>query len=129
MTTKAAAELYRAQYAYKMESKGYAIFNPLDKPIEELPIIYGFNNGGATGFLFACLLAEDGTALGGHACSHESYMPHDLGILEGSRTDRHEGFKKHYPDGYRMDFIGREEAKTHPGLCKAYENYKAKNDE
>lgn len=45
-------------------------------------------------------------------------MPHDLGILEGARPDRHEEFKKHYPDGYRMDFVPMTEvaAHSHPGL-------------
>lgn len=37
-----------------------------------------------------------------------------------TRPDRHEGFRKHYPDGYRMDFIGEDEVKTHAGLKAAY---------
>jgi hypothetical protein len=33
-------------------------------------------------------------------------MRADLGILEGTRQDRHDGqYKLHYPDGYRMDFV------------------------
>ena len=98
-----------------------AIYNPLKKPLEELPIIYGFNNGGSTGMLSAQLIAEDGTALGGHCCSSEGYMLGDLGILEGTRPDRHETFKKHYPDGYKMEFVSSDEVRTHQGLTKAYE--------
>lgn len=120
MTTKAAARLYEAQHLHAMEGKGYAVFNPNSKPISELPIIYGFNNGGSPGWYSAQLLAEDGTGLGDHVCSSEGYMTHDLGILEGTRPDRHEGFRKHYPDGYRMDFIGEDEVKTHAGLEAAY---------
>ena len=68
-----------------------AVFNPLDLDPATLPVIYGFNNGGNPGtFYSGVLLAQDGTCLGGHACSAEGYMPHDLGILEGTRPDRHE---------------------------------------
>lgn len=83
----------------------YEVYNPHNKPIEELPFIYGFNNGGQPGWYHGCLVAADGTPLGGHICSSEGFMYGDLGILEGTRPDRHEGFKKHYPDGYRMDFV------------------------
>jgi len=96
-----------------------AIFNPHNKPIEELPVIYGFNNGGSPGWYSGVLLAEDGEGLGGHLCSHEAYMPGDLGCLEGSRPDRHEGFRQHYPDGYRMEFVGFDAVSNHPGISEA----------
>lgn len=127
MTTQAAAKLYLAQHEFEWEGAPYAVFNPHGKPIEELPIIYGFNNGGSRGWWNGALLAEDGTALGGHVCSHEGYMRHDLGILEGSRPDRHEGgFQKHYPDGYRMAFVGLEHAGKHEGIEAAYQRHIAK---
>ena len=120
MTTPAAARLYEAQHLHKMEGRGWAVVNPHGKPLAELPVIYGFNNGGEPGWMSAQLLAQDGTALGEHVCSSEGYMPHDLGVLEGSRPDRHEGFAKHYPDGYRMEFVTRDEVKQHAGLMEAY---------
>lgn len=120
MTTKAAEKLYEAQHVHSMEGKKNAIFNPYDKPIEELPVIYGFNNGGSEGWYHAVLIAEDGTGLGGHVCSSEAYMPHDLGILEGTRPDRHEGFRKHYPNGYRMEFVGYKDVLAHDGLKRAF---------
>lgn len=128
MTTEAAARLYEAQHLMAMENKRYAVFNPHEKPINELPVIYGFNNGGSPQMLSAVLLAEDGTGLGSHCCSSEGYMRHDLGILDGTRSDRHEVFQKHYPDGYRMDFVPIDEvrAKSHDGLEAAYKlNQKA----
>ena len=104
-----------------MEGKGIAIFNPHGRPVAELPIIYGFNNGGSPGWYSGCLIAADGMGLGGHLCSAEAYMPHDLGILEGTRPDRHETFRAHYPDGYRMEFIPLEDVKRgHAGLLEAY---------
>jgi len=122
MTTPAAAEQYLAEHLSAWRGKGYAVFNPHNKPIEELPVIYGFNNGGSPGWLHAVAIAEDGNALGGHVCSAEGYMPYDLGIIEGARDDRHEqSYRPHYPDGYRMDFVPFE----HEGLKLAIERNKA----
>jgi hypothetical protein len=98
-----------------------AIYNPHGKPESQLPVIYGFNNGGRDQWLSACLIAEDGTSLGGHICSHECFMPGDLGVIEGSRPDRHETFRAHYPDGYRMEFISHHDVGHTPGLLKAFE--------
>lgn len=96
-----------------------AIFNPLEKDLEELPTIFGFNNGGGGSFLSAELIAEDGTHLGGHACSQEGYMPGDLGITVGSSPRRHEGFKRHYPDGYRMEFVSLRDVEGHKEINAA----------
>jgi hypothetical protein len=120
VTTPAAERLYLSQHLLEMDGRKLAFFNPKDRPIDELPVIYGFNNGGSPGWYSAVLLAEDGTGLGGHICSAEGYMPHDLGILEGTRPDRHEEFRMHYPDGYRMEFIGEDRVRTHEGLLAAY---------
>lgn len=121
MTTEAAADLYLAQHLNEWQGKGYAVFNPHGKPLDDLPVIYGFNNGGSRGWLNGVLLAESGHCLGGHICSAEGYMLHDLGVLEGSRPDRHETFREHYPDGYRMDFVPASEVKAHIGLDAAYQ--------
>jgi len=126
MTTPAAANFYLAQHLLEQEGKPYAVFNPHNKHVETLPVIFGFNNGGSNGWYRACLLAEDGTHLGGHICSHEGYMRHDLGILEGTRPDRHEDFKKHYPNGYRMAFVSLHEVMNCKPLLKAFELNKLK---
>lgn len=122
MTTKAAAEAYEAAHVLEHQHRGLAVYNPHGKPVGVLPVIYGWNNGGEEGWMSACLIAQDGTSLGGHTCSSEGYMPADLGILEGTRPDRHEEFRKHYPDGYRMAFVGYKEAfaKSNAGLVAAW---------
>lgn len=120
MTTPAAERLYLAQHQHKHGGRRWAIYNPHNKPADELPIIYGFNNGGSPGWYSAVLIAADGTCLGGHCCSAEGYMEHDLGILEGTRPDRHETFREHYPGGYRMEFVGGDAVRTHEGLLEAY---------
>lgn len=122
MTTPIRERLYLAQHEAEMEGRRNAVLNPHGKPLNELPIIYGFNNGGSPGWYSAVALAEDGTYLGDHVCSHEGYMPHDLGILEGTRPDRHEkDYQRHYPDGYRMEFVPFAEMASHKRLQAAIE--------
>ena len=121
MTTPRAEAYYLAKHRYETEGMKWAVFNPKSIPIEELPVIYGFNNGGRPGWYHAQLISEDGMGLGSHLCSSEGYMEHDLGILEGTRPDRHEGFQKHYPDGYRMEFVSSDKLKGHEGIDRAYE--------
>ena len=104
-------------------ARPYAVHNPHGKPVVDLPAIYGFNNGGDPGLLFADLLAEDGTPLGNHVCSAEGYMPSDLGCLEETRPDRHEAFRAHYPGGYRMEFVGYADVQSHEGLTLAISRY------
>lgn len=125
MTTEHAAREYLAEHMSVWGDRGNAVYNPNGEPVESLPIIYGFNNGGSPDWYSAVLMAEDGTYLGGHCCSHESYMPHDLGILNGSRPDRHETFRAHYPNGYRMEFVGARDVRQHFGLIAAYDKNQA----
>lgn len=127
MTTPAAARLYLAQHEHQFEGKPYAVYNPHNKSIEELPFIIGFNNGGSPGWYSALLISQDGVYLGGHLCSHEGYMRHDLGIYEGTRPDRHKEFIKHYPDGYRMTFISSDDVPNSSLLNDAIAEFERKN--
>lgn len=124
MTTREAEAAYLSDHLSRWGDKGYAVFNPKNRPADDLPVIYGFNNGGSPGWFSGVLIAEDGEELGGHICSSEGYMPHDLGIIEGSRPDRHETFRAKYPDGYRMDFIPYADAPDHDGLSAAFVKHK-----
>lgn len=119
MTTPLAQALYELEHLAQWDGKPCVVFNPDEKPVEELPVIYGFNNGGQMGWFEAVLVSSDGHVLGGHICSSEAYMPHDLGIVEGARPDRHEEFQKHFPHGYRMEFVPHAAAKGHTGLNAA----------
>lgn len=119
MTTEAAARQYLSEHLAQCQDRGWAVVNPQGLPFETLPIIYGFNNGGSPGWFDAVLLAADGTFLGSRLCSDEGYMPHDLGILDDSRPDRHETFSAHYPNGYRMEFVSHSDVDSHAGLQAA----------
>lgn len=96
MTTKETDDLERA------------VYNPKNQPLEGLPTIYGFKS-----FSEGVLITQEGEFLGSHLCSSESYMLHDLGVLKGSRPDRHKTFMKYYPNGYKMEFVSQEVAKNH----------------
>jgi len=122
MTPEAAARQYLADHMAEWAGKGYTVYNPHNKPLAELPVIYGFNNGGPNDWLEAVAIAADGNVLGSHICSHELYMLHDLGVTEGARPDRHEEhYRKHYPDGYVMDFVSFDRISSHKGLALAFE--------
>lgn len=119
MTTKEAEAAYLIKHLLAFHGNPIAIHNPHNKTVEELPVIYGFNNGGSNGWLEGVLMSQDGVYLGGHICSNEGYMPRDLGILEGSRPDRHEDFRMHYPGGYRMEFVENHKICCNDGLKSA----------
>ena len=97
------------------------IYNPNNVPVDDLPVIYGFSNGGSLiGGLHAVAMAEDGTYLGSHICSSEGFMLGDLGINEGTRSDRHEkDYQRHYPNGYRMEFVMSPDIEGHEKLQEA----------
>ena len=69
-----------------------------------LPAIYLFSHS-RDGDGIAYAMAEDGEVLGSHWCSHWGYMRHDL----HDRSDRRAVCEEHYPDGYRLVVLGREE--------------------
>lgn len=68
---------------------------------EGAPIVYLFSNS-RDGDGVAYAMAEDGTVLGSHFCSHWGYMRHDL----HDRRDNGAAMREHYPDGYRLQVMG-----------------------
>ena len=83
------------------------------------PKIFGLCNGGSPGWYDALAMAEDGTVVAQHACSHPGWVRHDLG-MDGESTWKHELYAAHYPDGYELVFVPDAEVLTHPGLTAAY---------
>lgn len=120
MTTEAAAARYLAEHLFEHSGKTSLVFNPKGvDDVNSLPAIYCFSavEGGGKGVAYA--VAADGTVLGSHWCSNEGYVRADLGVVEGWRMDRHEGYQKHYPDGYRMEFVRAADVDEHTGLQNA----------
>lgn len=119
MTTSEAAAKYLADYQSSLGDAKPHVYNPSNLPIEQLPVIYGFNNSPINNerWYDGVILAEDGTCLGGHICSDPAYMPGDLGMLEGVGT-KQLTFRAHYPAGYRTEFV--HDPLDHKGLDAAY---------
>lgn len=92
------------------------------------PKIYCFSNGGTPGLLSAVAIAEDGNVLAGHGCSHESFIPIDLGMISDSHYN-HEKYKKHYPNGYQMEFVEYDKISSHQELQKAFKLNKELKEE
>lgn len=97
----------------------YHVFNPLNKPVEELPYIFGFNNGGSEGWWIAMAVSQNGHFLGSHVCSSEGFMPADLGLIDGGYVARREAYQKHYPEGYRTTFVSYKDVKDNAELQAA----------
>jgi hypothetical protein len=78
--------------------------------------VFGPDNGG-NGMYYA--IAEDGAVLGSHFCSNWAFARGDLGVIPGSRPDRHKTYAEHYPQGYEMEFVHPGQAKGHKALQEA----------
>lgn len=65
-------------------------------------------------------LAEDGTVLAGHICSHHGFAAHDMGVGEdGWKRDL---YAAHYPDGFEVEYAEvtcKADAENHAGLKAA----------
>ena len=91
---------------------------------KETPKIYGFVNGGSSGWYSVEALTEDGVFLAGHCCSHPAYGPHDIGVTSDWH---HESYRKYYPDGFEVVWI--EDAKTDERLKAAHAKHLAMTKE
>lgn len=79
------------------------------------PKIFVFVNGRASwGDYLPSAIAEDGTPLAGHCSSSIGFAKHDMGI--GSDW-KHELYKKHYPDGFEIEWV--DDVDAHPACLAA----------
>lgn len=77
--------------------------------------IFCFNNGGSGGMYQAVAIAEDGTCVAQHCCSHEGWMKHDLGMTSDWK---HENYNAHYGAGnWELEWV--DDPKAHAGLTEA----------
>lgn len=85
---------------------------------DKKPKVFVFCSSCAPGWHYAVAIAEDGTCLADHLCSHHGYIAHDMGISE-------EGWKRdlyaaHYPDGFDVEWVPNPRSGQHAGLDAAY---------
>lgn len=120
MTTPQAAANYLQQHLDATKHLKVVVYNPNNVDEENLPVIYGFNNGGNERLIQVVALAEDGTGLDSHYCSNEQYLVSDLEIVGDSESSNHiKYYRSHYPQGYRMEYVPYDSIKTHDKLQKA----------
>jgi hypothetical protein len=83
------------------------VYNPNNKPVEELPKIFAWAQPNGFGHdVTGQLLGQNGEGLGSHWSSSNEWAKKDLGFMGDNRFDRHETFRKYYPDGYAMYWLG-----------------------
>jgi hypothetical protein len=99
-------------------------YNPSKKPEGELDVIYGFINGSAEGYHQACLIHQDGFAVGSRVVASIHSAVSELGI-DGKSNDINDSLEEIYPQGYRMEFVEQEKIDQCEGLITAF----AKNKE
>ena len=95
------------------------IFNPNNLPVEQLPVVYGYNAGGRMNALTGKLISEDGEKLGYHVSVDEESMAKDLGIFVGFGDEKHQDIQQYYPNGYKMEFVDYFSVSTHTKLLTA----------
>lgn len=84
---------------------------------KDAPRIFVFLNGGSRGLYHCVGIAEDGEVLAGHGCSHEGFVPHDLGVTSDWK---HVEYRKKYPKGFRVEYVEHKEVPKHEALQKAF---------
>ncbi len=75
------------------------------------------NSGRDTDMQMVCAMAEDGTGLAGHCSSSEHWARHDIGMTSDWK---HDLYRKHYPDGYELEWVSDAKPGQHAGIDAAY---------
>ena len=89
------------------------VFNPKDLPVEDLPTLYAFANGESYGDVYGSVVGPDGEILQTWTSSNEGWLRSDLGCIPGVKDRLHEEvYQKEFPDGYRLEFVFREQWKA-----------------
>ena len=89
------------------------VFNPKDLPVENLPTLYAFAIGESYDSTYGNTVGPDGELLQTWTSSNESWLRNDLGCIPGVKDRLHkEVYQKAFPDGYRLEFVSREQWKA-----------------
>jgi hypothetical protein len=106
------------------------VYNPNNKPVEELPSIFAYSIPSGFGRdVFVYALAEDGEGLGNHMSSHDSWGKLDIGFAGDTRPDRHKTYQAHYPDGYKMEWTTIDDDRLKTAIKINHEKYPQDNDD
>ena len=80
--------------------------------------IYCFVNSGAeSDWQNVLAMCEDGNVLASHISSSEHYARNDIGITSDRK---HDLYKKHCLDGYKLVWVDWKDVNNHEGIASAY---------
>lgn len=85
-----------------------------EETVSKPKVFLFINSGAGTDMVMSMAMAEDGTVVGGHCSSSNGFAKHDIGATS---TWHHDGYAKHYPDGYECEWV--DDVKGHAGLMAA----------
>ena len=100
--------------------------NTQPQTVAALPHIYVFCNSCSYQWHSFAALAEDGTGLAGHVCSHHGFASGDMGVTS---ENKHDLYAAHYPNGYVVEYVeigSKADVAAHAGLAAAIEKANAK---
>ena len=82
------------------------------------PVIYCYAQPSGFGHdVIVYALAEDGECLASHMSSCELWAQHDIGI---NSDWKHDAYRAHYPDGYRLEWVDTDKLESHGGFKAAF---------
>ena len=104
------------------ERDRWTVFNPMQRPISDLPVVYGYEIQVKGIVTFNGLISDDGTsyAVDTYGCAD---APHFLGVVSGSRPHIDARLQADYPGGYRMEFVPWLFLEEHEGLMRAFDRH------
>ncbi|MGB8520825.1 MAG: hypothetical protein WCD38_11750 [Candidatus Tumulicola sp.] len=118
-------ERYNGPGGLTIEERKHA--NKYCDPSKPKIFICGAPGGLRKGDYIGNALAEDGTPLGEPLCSSLDFVMRDMGVTSDWK---HDGYKKHYPDGYCLVWLGAwPEEGEHPAFDAALALNRAKTDD
>lgn len=66
-------------------------------------------------------IADDGHWIASHISSDEEWAKSDIGVTS---KRKHDIYNEHFPNGWEIEWIGKEHIFSHPGLLAALEKNK-----
>lgn len=101
-------------------------FNPNGLPTDELPVVYGFDNGNSDdGFAIGVLIDADGERIAECETGDSEELQQELGLLGTpalmAALSIHCYLNRKHPDGYVTKFVKYEDVLKDPGLQEAIE--------
>lgn len=104
------------------------IYNPAHRPIDELPVIYGYVSGANPKGCLCLAVSSDGDYLGNRWCTSPEFMAYDLSLAIDGGCQMIKFYLERYQNGFRCVAVPHGEEDSHVGLQKALDKLEAKTE-